>query len=797
MLIVRLRPNVVCPYNGQKGRPMNTKKKRIIGMLLALALAFGLLPMASVSAAAATQTDVAAIPDLKTALESAAAGEVRLAANIVTGNNKYVIEVNGVKTLDLNGFDIEGSSRGGVTFTVSAGAELTVKGKGSVYQECGTMIFNVCGGSLNIQDGKYLRTDLSNGPVLYVQGGEAGNGGKVSISGGWFERRASDAVIYTTAELTEQPPQMEIKGGTFIAEGSGVNVWAAASTDRTLATISGGTFYSRSGAAFNLENNGARKKLATGYFMLVNGSKVSATGFGSDIIGANQFVQVAYSSRDCAQITMKGSTGSHPSFDFNLSQNFATVLNFSVVPVVNKLDAGYVHDKWSCENANIEDVSAERTYVTPLSSYASIILSATAKTSPKYNIFLGNYPNGNLTIDPASPVYPGVTVTVTADTNDYYGIKSIIAEDKEGKIIKLEKGNLSNVYTFVMPASDVTIHAEFARQYYIMQATWIKHGKVSTSVQKAHAGEEVQISCVPDENYVLDEYVVTKIGGGSIPVSADGRFIMPDGDIEVAANFKPADGVEIREKYTLNFVTNGGSAIESVEAEEKTVLDLSTFKTTRENFMFDGWYADAAFGARLRKLEIKEDSWVYAKWIDITNFELPFTDVSELNYFYEPVKWAVIKDITSGTSATTFSPDEVCTRAQVATFLWKAAGSPEPEATENPFSDVNEGSYYYKAVLWAVEADITSGTGSGKFSPDAPCTRAQVVTFLWKASEKPEPAEGAASFRDVSDDAYYAKPVAWAYTNGISSGTGDGKFSPDAACTRAQIVTFLYKAFGK
>lgn len=171
-----------------------------------------------------------------------------------------------------------------------------------------------------------------------------------------------------------------------------------------------------------------------------------------------------------------------------------------------------------------------------------------------------------------------------------------------------------------------------------------------------------------------------------------------------------------------------------------------------------------------------------------------FHDVTRFDYFYDAVKWAVDHDITSGTGRFTFSPNAACTRAQTVTFLWRAAGSPRPVSTVNPFTDVHYGDYFYQAVLWAVENGITMGTSATTFSPDATVTRAQVVTFLWRANG--QPAAWNSGFTDVSADAYYAKAVAWALQNGITTGTGFGVFSADAACTRAQIVTFLYRYLG-
>ena len=169
-----------------------------------------------------------------------------------------------------------------------------------------------------------------------------------------------------------------------------------------------------------------------------------------------------------------------------------------------------------------------------------------------------------------------------------------------------------------------------------------------------------------------------------------------------------------------------------------------------------------------------------------------FVDVATGSYYEDAVDWAVENGITKGTDDTHFSPDGICTRAQAVTFLWRAAGSPEPETRAMPFTDVPVGSYYYDAVLWAVENGITKGTSDTTFTPNMTCTRAQIVAFLWR-SEK-SPAAGTANpFADVKSTAYYADAVLWAVKENITKGTTNTTFSPDADCTRAQIVTFLYR----
>ena len=173
----------------------------------------------------------------------------------------------------------------------------------------------------------------------------------------------------------------------------------------------------------------------------------------------------------------------------------------------------------------------------------------------------------------------------------------------------------------------------------------------------------------------------------------------------------------------------------------------------------------------------------------------PFRDVSTDAYYYEAVKWAQKKGITGGIGNDLFGPYQPCTRAQIVTFLWRAAGSPEPEGTAAGMTDVAAGSYYAKAVAWAIENGITTGTADGLFAPDATCTRAQGMTFLFRASKAS--ADGAPAFSDVAADAYYAEAVKWATDNGITNGTTSSTFSPGSGCTRAQIVAFLWRLYAE
>ena len=235
------------------------------------------------------------------------------------------------------------------------------------------------------------------------------------------------------------------------------------------------------------------------------------------------------------------------------------------------------------------------------------------------------------------------------------------------------------------------------------------------------------------------------------------------------------------------YAERGDTVTITVKPDDGFKLDdlTVTDKNDKELKLTDKGNGKYTFTMPASKVEINA---TFAKEIETS----PFSDVSTSAYYYEAVKWAQEKGITGGIGNGLFGPNQPCTRAQIVTFLWRAAGSPEPKAMSS-FADVSTDAYYAKAVAWAVENGITTGTGDGKFSPDATCTRAQSVTFLFRAIGKL--VDSKAEFSDVLTDSYYANAVAWAVENGVTNGIGDGLFGPDNSCTRAQIVTFLFRAY--
>ena len=261
-------------------------------------------------------------------------------------------------------------------------------------------------------------------------------------------------------------------------------------------------------------------------------------------------------------------------------------------------------------------------------------------------------------------------------------------------------------------------------------------------------------------------------GGGSTTYPVNTPSKIENGSVSVSPkNASKGDTV------TITVKSDSGYELETITVTDKNGNDL---KLTDKG---DGKYS---FVMPAGKVDIKA---TFMEDNSLLNF---FYDVPNDAYYYEAVRWAVGKGITEGVGNNLFAPNQPCTRAQIVTFLWRAAGSPEPKAMSS-FTDIPADSYYAKAVAWAVENGITTGTGDGKFSPDATCTRAQAVTFLFRASEAS--GAGVPAFSDVSANAYYAEAVKWATDNGITNGIGGNLFGSNNDCTRAQIVTFLWRLY--
>ena len=295
------------------------------------------------------------------------------------------------------------------------------------------------------------------------------------------------------------------------------------------------------------------------------------------------------------------------------------------------------------------------------------------------------------------------------------------------------------------------------------------------------------------------------------PSADETTFVMPEGSVTVTANWSrdggssssgrddsnPSYAVETPDKTENGSVSvspknasQGDRVTVTVKPDAGYELDSLKVldKNGKELELTDKGDGKFTFIMPTGRVEVKA---AFTEEVKIS----PFRDVPTDAYYYEAVKWAQKKGITGGIGNDLFGPYQPCTRAQIVTFLWRAAGSPEPEGTAAGMTDVAAGSYYEKAVAWAIENGITTGTADGLFAPDATCTRAQSMTFLFRASKAS--ADGAPAFSDVAADAYYAEAVKWATDNGITNGTTSSTFSPGSGCTRAQIVTFLWRLYAE
>lgn len=327
-------------------------------------------------------------------------------------------------------------------------------------------------------------------------------------------------------------------------------------------------------------------------------------------------------------------------------------------------------------------------------------------------------------------------------------------------------------------------------------------------------GKRVDIKAVAKDGYTFSEWTAEPSVAFDAAKSAETYFIMPDTAVKVTANYtKNADPVVPDDNSGSSSGGGSGSSSRShsvsiastengtVTANIKNAAPGTTVVLTPTPADGHRLVSLAVFDKNGKQiaLTLKDGKYTFimpASSVEIkaeftVKQDMLFADVKQVDYFYDAVQWAVENGITNGVSDTLFNSGADCTRAQAVTFLWRAAGAPEPVNADS-FTDVLKDSYYAKAVAWAVENGIASGVSATEFAPDATCTRAQIVTFLWRAEKAPA-VDAESAFTDVESDAYYADAVQWALKNGVTNGTSASAFNPDASCTRAQIVTFLWR----
>lgn len=349
--------------------------------------------------------------------------------------------------------------------------------------------------------------------------------------------------------------------------------------------------------------------------------------------------------------------------------------------------------------------------------------------------------------------------------------------------------------------SNITITADTATHTQTIAMTYLPadYTKVDAAIAKANAlnkdnymdfsGVEAAVKAVVRDKNITEQSEVDAMAkaiedaiNALVRKSSGGDDSDPTYAIEVGKDIRNGTVTANR-----RYAERGDTVTITVKPDDGFKLDdlTVTDKNGKELKLTDKGNGKYTFTMPASKVEINA---TFAKEIETS----PFSDVSTSAYYYEAVKWAQEKGITGGIGNGLFGPNQPCTRAQIVTFLWRAAGSPVVNYAMN-MTDVAEDAYYAEAVRWALSEGITTGTGDGKFSPDATCTRAQSVTFLFRAIGKL--VDSKAEFSDVLADSYYANAVDWAVENGVTNGIGDGLFGPNNSCTRAQIVTFLFRAY--
>ena len=395
------------------------------------------------------------------------------------------------------------------------------------------------------------------------------------------------------------------------------------------------------------------------------------------------------------------------------------------------------------------------------------------------------------------------TQSVTADSDGRFTVSGTLNKEKNTGILFLSaKDSAGNESTQQM--------AMITRQ--TRYAVTVNNSYADTSGAGSYAaGSVVTVSAGNRSGYTFNGWTTDSGVAFDDANAAETTFTMPEGSVTVTANWSrdggsssygrddsdPSYAVETPDKTENGSVSvspknasQGDRVTVTVKPDAGYELDsLKVFdKNGKELELTDKGDGKFTFIMPAGRVEVKA---AFTEEVKIS----PFRDVPTDAYYYEAVKWAQKKGITGGIGDGLVGPNQPCTRAQIVTFLWRAAGSPEPEGTAAGMTDVAAGSYYEKAVAWAIENGITTGTADGRFAPDATCTRAQGMTFLFRASKAS--ADGAPAFSDVAADAYYAEAVKWATDNGITNGTTSSTFSPGSGCTRAQIVTFLWRLYAE
>ena len=755
--------------------------------------------------------------DIASAVKYAADGaEIKLAEDVAAD---VVIPAGKTITLDLNGHKLTNvkdhtiTNYGNLTVTGTGTVDNITNGKGALVnkvgatatlnggtftrsQEAGTYEPNAANGNSWYTVKNYGTMVINEGTTVTTRlnDGEKAVGGHSSlIANGWQnndDRTANPKGEATAAKLT-------INGGTFIGgintvkndddgelifnDGECINYTQAAFQNHHIAAINGGTFTAES--RFAVYNCPCDATMDKGELTITDGSFTGEVynekaAFGFIKIEKGYFTEDPSAFVDTATHSVVASTKA--GYTYEVIEGTSTTPDQKIF-VVDKTEAGVAED------AEInEDDAAKISAVIEKTNVDGVAEAVAAGQKEAIVAASGVTPAEDAKVEIE------VQVNVTATAADLtkktltYEVTPVAVVKVNGQEVENSKSvALSNSY---LNGKGITVRLPLPEGFDLKQ---IKH-QITNGGTEYFLAKEVRgakVFTLKEDNTV--EFTVT--GFSTFTLSDEQTYVAPSGGSGGGSSVDPSYTVSVPSvkngTVTVNPTTAKAGATVTVTVKPADGYQLSTIqvldKDGKEVKLTDKGDGKYTFTMPASKVDVKA---AFAEAAQSTGF----ADVPSDAYCAEAVKWAVANGVTKGLTETRFGMNEPCTRGQIVTFLWRAAGSPAPAGTAVVPADVAPGSYCYDAVAWALEKGITKGFADGTFGANLPCTRAQSVTFLYRAMGKAP--STAAAFSDVPAGAFYTEAVAWAVENGVTKGTTDTTFSPDATCTRGQIVTFLYRA---
>ena len=754
--------------------------------------------------------------DIASAVKYAADGaEIKLAEDVAAD---VVIPAGKTITLDLNGHKLTNvkdhtiTNYGNLTVTGTGTVDNITNGKGALVnkvgatatlnggtftrsQEAGTYEPNAANGNSWYTVKNYGTMVINEGTTVTTRlnDGEKAVGGHSSlIANGWQnndDRTANPKGEATAAKLT-------INGGTFIGgintvkndddgelifnDGECINYTQAAFQNHHIAAINGGTFTAES--RFAVYNCPCDATMDKGELTITDGSFTGEVynekaAFGFIKIEKGYFTEDPSNFVDTATHSVVAATKA--GYTYEVIEGTSTTPDQKIF-VVDKTETEEVS-----EDAGINEADATAINNVIAKTNVDGVAEAVAADQKKAIVTASG-----VTPDEGDKVEIEVQVKVAATAADLtkntltYEITPVAVVKVNGQVQGSEVA-LSNSY---LNGKGITVRLPLPEGFDLKQ---IKH-QITNGGTEYFLAKEVRgakVFTLKEDNTV--EFTVT--GFSTFTLSGEQTYVAPSGGSGGGSSVDPSYTVSVPSvkngTVTVNPTTAKAGATVTVTVKPADGYQLSTIqvldKDGKEVKLTDKGDGKYTFTMPASKVDVKA---AFAEAAQSTGF----ADVPSDAYCAEAVKWAVANGVTKGLTETRFGMNEPCTRGQIVTFLWRAAGSPAPAGTAAVPADVAPGSYCYDAVAWALEKGITKGFADGTFGANLPCTRAQSVTFLYRAMGKAP--STAAAFSDVPAGAFYTEAVAWAVENGVTKGTTDTTFSPDATCTRGQIVTFLYRA---